>query len=714
MMMKKSLLLFAFCALLSGVVGFVFYKGVPDDIIQRINNYFEKLPAEKLYVHFAEDVWVAGQEVWCKAYLVNAKDFTPASESKVVYLEVINARGTIVQKLNLNASNGLARGNFSLSDSLSTGWYQVNAYTRWMQNFETASHFSKPVLLVNPLRDTPGNITGASATVEERNMKAQKPVLLEIDETATGNLQVQIIPEDDNFPGKNVYLVAVSGEEIVYSEMLELDKGAAQTEVPVSGFVAGTMQLALFDEEAALLDAREIFHSKPSEVALKVTPDKTSGAPREKASLTLSLSRQDGKPLDAFASVSIRKKEAISDQLPPTNIAKYLYGGNAPREKKASDAPLGGAKESRFTAINLASGFPWTKAVGRPVADIQYPKEDEGILISGKLLTLQGQPIADERVILSVTGKNLWFQYDYTKADGSFNLLIERVFGEKEVVIQAPELKDEYQIVLEEERKSVQPTGRLPTLTLDTQTLEEFIQKCRQRERINNTYNFYRQDSVANSSNKKRQEAPFRFYGVPNVELYLEDFIDLPNMEEVCRELLPGVQLKIKGDEYNFNVFDVRTRTFLPNEPELFVDGVLVYDKSQIVGLLPESIEKIETVNRRTFYGDFRFDGVISIFTTAGNMYESMLPPAALKTSLSFYNQPELFPLIDHQEEEIRIPDLQTLIYWNPDVKFDAAGKLTLAYHHSDETGTFEIVVEGITPDGIPFSQKVEYEVAFH
>jgi hypothetical protein len=191
----------------------------------------------------------------------------------------------------------------------------------------------------------------------------------------------------------------------------------------------------------------------------------------------------------------------------------------------------------------------------------------------------------------------------------------------------------------------------------------------------------------------------------------LEDFIDLPNMEEICRELLPGVQLKVGNNQYDFNIFDVRTRTFLPDEPKLFVDGVLVFDKEKVANLPPENIEKIETVNRRTFYGDFRFDGVISIFTNLGNVYESMIPPEALKTKLFFYNQPDGFPIAEYEEEEKRIPDLRSLIYWNPDIKFDENGNLTLAYNHSDELGTYEIIVEGITTEGIPFSHSIDYEV---
>jgi hypothetical protein len=406
----------------------------------------------------------------------------------------------------------------------------------------------------------------------------------------------------------------------------------------------------------------------------------------------VSLSDHQGNPVAAHASVAVRKTSALSDAMPDIHINNFLLSRSE---------------------VRPTPDFDWTHIIRQPVQAIHFPRETEGITIKGKLFYPDGQPVAQQRVILSVAGTETWFQYDYTQENGSFHLLIERVFGEKNVVIQAPEMEEPYQIVLDEAKNHIQ----LPTLQilphLDEQALEDFIRQCRQRVKIDDMYAFYQQDTADNIQQKKRQSAPFRFYGVPNVELYLEDYIALPNMEEVCRELLPGVQLKIDGNDYDFNVFDVRTRTFLPDEPSLFVDGVLVFDKAQVVNFPPENIEKIETINRRTFYGDFPFNGVVSIFTIAGNQYESMLPQEALQTTLSFYDKPESFATVSHQTSDSHTPDLRSLLYWNPDVKFNEEGKATLTYVHSDETGTFEIVVEGITADGQPFSEKMRYEAVF-
>lgn len=38
----------------------------------------------------------------------------------------------------------------------------------------------------------------------------------------------------------------------------------------------------------------------------------------------------------------------------------------------------------------------------------------------------------------------------------------------------------------------------------------------------------------------------------------------------------------------------------------------------------------IETINRRTYYGQYRMDGVVAIYTQAGDAYRDALAPSAL------------------------------------------------------------------------------------
>src|SRR5690606_23591747 len=152
--------------------------------------------------------------------------------------------------------------------------------------------------------------------------------------------------------------------------------------------------------------------------------------------ITLTLSDKQGNPLPAHASVAVRKTSALSDAMPDISINNFLL----------SNGESTGTGFSRPVPV-----FDWAAIVHHPLSSIPFPKETEGITIKGKLLNQDGQPMAQQRVVLSVAGPETWFQYDYTQEDGTFHLLIERVFGEKKVVIQAPEVDGPYQIVLEGE-----------------------------------------------------------------------------------------------------------------------------------------------------------------------------------------------------------------------------------------------------------------------
>ena len=52
------------------------------------------------------------------------------------------------------------------------------------------------------------------------------------------------------------------------------------------------------------------------------------------------------------------------------------------------------------------------------------------------------------------------------------------------------------------------------------------------------------------------QPKQIRFYGKPDNELIMKDYITLPVMQEVFFELLPGVQLKTNKGGYKIRIID--------------------------------------------------------------------------------------------------------------------------------------------------------------
>lgn len=104
--------------------------------IQKAMNFNRTTPQEKVYLHFDNTGYFKNESIWFKAYVVRTDSGVATDLSKVLYVELINPRGDVIelQKLPID-SLGQANGSFHLKEVLSTGFYEVRAYTRYMTNW---------------------------------------------------------------------------------------------------------------------------------------------------------------------------------------------------------------------------------------------------------------------------------------------------------------------------------------------------------------------------------------------------------------------------------------------------------------------------------------------------------------------------------------------------------------------------------------------------
>ena len=347
-----------------------------------------------------------------------------------------------------------------------------------------------------------------------------------------------------------------------------------------------------------------------------------------------------------------------------------------------------------------------TSSLGSTTVPVRYDREDEGLTLSG---TVSGMPAstADRAVVLSVPGANPYFEYDLADQDGRFHIPIkERLQGEHNMILQTADtsLRAEWSLDEKFAPRNTYPSEGYPEVP--TVALKAVQQTYAQRARIRAQYDlFHSSDSVPVPN-----QADFRFYGAPNYTIRADDYIELPNFVEVNRELMPGIRLRKNKDTYDLDVFDAGPRDFLEGEPTVFIDGVLIRDVDYLVSLPPSEIELIETVNRRTYYGEYRFDGTIAIYTSSGDAYLPALNPSALRKPVTLYTPYQSFAVPDSLP--FYEPDLRTLLYWEPSVEIKRMPYM-LTILNADELGTFEVVVEGVSEDGRRVEGRVEYVVSF-
>lgn len=132
-------------------------------ITKEIQSYTDEYPQEKVYLHFDNTSYYLGETIWFKAYVVQADRNNLTTLSKVLYVELLNAEGHLLDSRKLKIENGACNGEFKLNPIQYGGYYEVRAYTRYMLNVE-GNFFSR----VFPVYDKPNQEGQYKAVLTER------------------------------------------------------------------------------------------------------------------------------------------------------------------------------------------------------------------------------------------------------------------------------------------------------------------------------------------------------------------------------------------------------------------------------------------------------------------------------------------------------------------------------------------------------------------
>ena len=131
--------------------------------MKRAMMFNKSLPQEKVYLHFDNTGYFKGETIWFKAYVVRADYAVPTNKSKVLYVELVNPMGDVVETKKLAIQNGTAHGDIKLDSIIGNGFFEVRAYTRYMTNWGNGGIFSR----VFPIFDAPqkpGDYTNLAIT----------------------------------------------------------------------------------------------------------------------------------------------------------------------------------------------------------------------------------------------------------------------------------------------------------------------------------------------------------------------------------------------------------------------------------------------------------------------------------------------------------------------------------------------------------------------
>lgn len=718
-MIKKSI-----PAILFLIQIFIFQEGfgqapmnVTDMLVQKFLNYTTSVHREEIYIHSDRDDYLSGESMWFNIYLIDRKSFKPSSDSKIAYFELLSQENRPIIQKKLLLDKGFGPGQITLPDTLSTGTYSIRAYTSWMKNFLPDNCFIKEIHIYNALsskdikrKSFPARIPAALKDLN--NNQINSGLTLKADNLKPDVLELLVVT-DEKYRSENnnqFYLFIQTHGIIDRASSERISEETTKIYIAKKQLRAGINQIDIFDSRGQPVAERFIYTAEREKINVSLRSADSIGL-RKKITIDLE-PRSELKSLINSANLSISVSPETNDK-PDWDLSDYLVFGTEFGILPWQTFPDKKLNEIRPEALDsflqgvTSNWINWNSILigGKPV--FKHMIENEDHYLPGKLISTENKsPDSDSFVLLSIPGKIAGFQYAKTDKEGNFSFKIPINEKVNDLIIQPDAGTNKQSIIIESPF-----SDRYSNPGIEDSHADEIIPDYISNWSVNSQVSkIYGTSSVGNAVNHHIPVPKLkRFYGKPDNELIMKDYITLPVMQEVFFELITGVQLKAKRGVYKIRINDPLNNMPYEDGPGMFVDGVVVKDASVIAAIEPELVEKIDVVREKYYVGNYFFSGIVNVITKAGDFSNEVLPDYAIRIPYVVLDRVNSFQAPDYSsgdKKSNRIPDFRNTLYWNPSVKPDKTGKVKIEFWSSDVVTDYKVNIQGITEDGKIISLK--------
>ena len=541
--------------------------------------------------------------------------------------------------------------------------------------------------------------------------------VMQVKDSTNRLIQVTVTSKTEAAAG-SVFMVAHTRQKNVIVEKKVIDRNKVVFLLNREKLGEGISHLTILNEKLKPLCERLYFKRPDKELTIEGKVSKGSFDVREK--VTMDLTSKDARGAIGLANMSVAVYLEDSIRNPdPLDIASYLWlssdlRGNveSPEYYFQSDTKEADENIDNLMITHGWRRFKWSEVFENKTSEYPNLVEYDGHFVYGKLTNTQtGAPTAGLEAYLAALDFPARLYATRSEPDGTVRFELRNFFGPKEITIQTNLSQDStYKFEMASpfsKQFTVKPTAgfsfdktkenQLLTRTINMQTNNAFLPKS-----------FSEAKPVIKDSTA--------FFGPPDEKYFLDDFTRFPTLEEVLREYVRGVLVRRRQKEFHFRMIDkLVPNTFYTTDPLTLLDGIPIFNIDKLMEIDPLKIKKIETISSRYFLGPLSFTGIVSFSTYQNDLAGFELSPKVLVMRYEGVQAPREFyePKYDTKADMAsRLPDFRNLLHWSPDVTTDASGNAQIQFNTSDQTGTYKVVVQGMTGNGRAGRKTFTFEVA--
>ncbi|RAK66654.1 hypothetical protein [Hymenobacter edaphi] len=515
---------------------------------------------------------------------------------------------------------------------------------------------------------------------------------------------------------EEVQLLGHARQRIFAAKTATLSGGRTQFVLERASLPEGVLHFTVFNARQQPVCERLVFRRPAAQLAVQPQLDNNRYGPREKVTLTLSTADGAGRPAPADVSVAVYRLDKLP-AAPAADIASSLWLTSELRgvvEDPAYYLRLPDSQTEEATDnLMLTQGwrrFAWDKVLAGTGAPAQYLPELNGPFVEARVVhKTTGQPLGGVAAFATVPGTRVRLYNAMSRPDGRVRFELREVYGPQKLVLQADARQDStarLQLLSPFAAQFAErPVPAVPLLP------EQYREALTQRH-------VEVQSQAAYFGRKLRPFAlpltdSVSFYGKADENYYLDDYTRFGVMEEVMREYVPGVQVRLHKQEHSFLVSDKPNRRLFTENPLVIFDGVPMFNIDRVLKIDPLKVRRLEVMTNLYIHGPLTYSGVVSYTSYKGDLGGVAVGAGALvedyeglQWEREFYSPNYTLP----EQKASRLLDLRNLLYWNPAVTTTAAGR-KLEFFTSDEPGQYQVVVQGLSGTGLAGSSSVTFDV---
>lgn len=373
---------------------------------------------------------------------------------------------------------------------------------------------------------------------------------------------------------------------------------------------------------------------------------------------------------------------------------------------KSLKIPVSGVKNLCLSVVPESTGFtsfvlPAHK--DKPTPGTNYFTENRGVTLTGKLTeNTSSNPVPGKRVNLSIIGDGRDFMAVRSDSLGRFFFALPEIYGTNDLFISTEKTSSsDTKIWVDNDFCTLPVHLPFPAFELSA---EERKVALNMALNVKISSHFH-PDSIEQP--EKAKIAARAFYGEPTSILKLDQYIQLPTLEEYFNEIPGVVRVRKRNGEKYFKITGDNDLSFY--DPLVLVDWIAVYEPARILAVSPQNISRIEIVNRLYIKGGETYGGIISIISKKGDFAGIDLPSTGIFLNYLFLSGNECKVHTDYILPGH--PDTRNTLFWKPGVSFNEVNNNKFVFTAPDTPGKYSVILEGITNNGVEFRKSISFEV---